>query len=340
MEAVENNRIDFIDLTKGLCIILIVMGHIGGIFNLLDTHYMVISFRLPLYFFISGVFFKSYSGFGEFLVRKINKILIPFVFFYLIAFCLMFGASKLIPGIFHLPVKFSELLLVFRGHELIRFNPPIWFLIALFNCNILFYVVHYLRNRHLALFFVFTFLFGAIGFYLGVQQMQLPLYWDVAMTAFPFYVGGFWIRRYNFFLMPHHRFDKMIPIYIIIAIMVMYFTAIPSGMRCNQYGGSIFRFYIAAFAGIFGIMLICKKFKHIPVISYIGRYSIITLSVHAPILHFAFPLFNHFIRQPYLVDICIFLFVQAICVMLTPVLLKVIPQFVANKNLFKIPINR
>lgn len=194
----KNKRIDFVDLTKGVCIILVVMAHIGGAFEKLDYHSMIASFRMPLYFFISGIFFKSYEGLFGFFIRKINKLIIPFLFFYLSAFFLKYIVWKIAPGVFQLPVSWTELLVVFHDHALIKFNPPIWFLLALFNCNILFYLVHSLRNRRLGLMFALTLLIGTTGFYMGKHQIELPLYMDVAMSALPFYVAGFWIRRYNF----------------------------------------------------------------------------------------------------------------------------------------------
>ena len=85
MEGNQSRRIDFVDLTKGVCIILVVMAHVGGAFEQLDTNSMLSCFRMPLYFFISGVFFKSYEGLLGFILRKINKLIIPFLFFYLSA---------------------------------------------------------------------------------------------------------------------------------------------------------------------------------------------------------------------------------------------------------------
>lgn len=198
----QHRRIDFVDLTKGVCIILVVMAHIGGAFDQLDKHSMLSCFRMPLYFFISGIFFKPYEGLYGFIIRKTNKLIIPFIFFYVSAFLLKYIVWKIAPGTFHLPVSWRELLFVFHGHDLIKFNPPIWFLLALFNCNILFYLIHYLRDKHLSLMFAATLLIGCTGFFLGKFHIELPLYIDVAMTALPFYVAGFWVRRYNFFLFP------------------------------------------------------------------------------------------------------------------------------------------
>ena len=73
----QHQRIDFVDLTKGVCIILVVMAHIGGAFDQLDKHSMLSCFRMPLYFFISGIFFKPYEGLYGFIIRKINKLIIP-----------------------------------------------------------------------------------------------------------------------------------------------------------------------------------------------------------------------------------------------------------------------
>ena len=316
MEGNQSRRIDFVDLTKGVCIILVVIAHVGGAFEQLDTNSMLSCFRMPLYFFISGVFFKSYEGLFGFILRKINKLIIPFLFFYLSAFLMKYIVWKIAPGVFQLPVSWNELLVVFHGHDLIKFNPPIWFLLALFNCNILFYLIHFLREKHLPIMFAVTLLIGCTGFYLGKLQIELPLY--------------------NFFLYPSHRFDKLIPVFILLALVVMYFTATTLGMRTNNYAGNIFQVYIAAFAGIFMIMLLCKKVKEIKVISYLGRYSIITLSIHGPILHFLGPLVSRYIHNSWAQASVLLLITLSICILLTPVFLKVIPQMVAQKDLLKV----
>ena len=99
----QHRRIDFVDLTKGVCIILVVMAHIGGAFDQLDKHSMLSCFRMPLYFFISGIFFKPYEGLYGFIIRKTNKLIIPFIFFYVSAFLLKYIVWKIAPETFHLP---------------------------------------------------------------------------------------------------------------------------------------------------------------------------------------------------------------------------------------------
>ena len=59
-------RIEFIDLAKGICIILVVMGHCG-VSHDIPGYEMV---RMPLYFILSGLSFKDYGGFETCLLRK------------------------------------------------------------------------------------------------------------------------------------------------------------------------------------------------------------------------------------------------------------------------------
>lgn len=332
----KGQRIEFIDLVKGICIILVVMAHVGGPFERMDNHNMIASFRMPLYFFISGIFFKSYEGFFGFFIRKINKLVIPFIVFYIGAFLVKYLSWKLLPGFFQLPVEWTDLLVIFHKHELIDFNPPIWFLIALFNCNILFYIVHYLRNKNLKLMFLAGLAIGVLGFTFGKLRIELPLYMDVAMTALPFYLGGFWIRRYNFFLAPH-RFDKLIPVFILAALAVLYFFATRPGMRTNYYEGNILQFYVAGFAGIFMIMLVGKQFKKAPVISYLGRYSVITLCVHAFILNVCYKILPKFISNEWIMSFALLFIVLGLSLALTPFFVKIMPQLVAQKDLIPTP---
>ena len=72
-------RIAYIDFMKGLCILLIVMGHVEGFSYdsiMPGLNYALKSFRIPMYFFLSGLFFKTYGEFSEFLRKKVNNLYI------------------------------------------------------------------------------------------------------------------------------------------------------------------------------------------------------------------------------------------------------------------------
>lgn len=144
---VKKDRIEWIDTAKGICIIFVILYHIcrayGGDYVGSDV---IQAFRMPLYFILSGLFFKTYEGFGGFMKRKCNKLQIPYIFFYLtltvIAPYLIYRISgfQLIgyanaPGLKSVVTIFSEY---------IGANQPIWFLVCLFEVNLLFYLIQVL----------------------------------------------------------------------------------------------------------------------------------------------------------------------------------------------------
>lgn len=80
---------------KGICITLVVATHCG----VCIPHYLPLGFeinmaliniRMPLYFSLSGFFFKEYMSFSDFVVRKVNKLIVPYVFFAIFPYALLF----------------------------------------------------------------------------------------------------------------------------------------------------------------------------------------------------------------------------------------------------------
>lgn len=68
----------YLDLAKGVCILLVVLFH----FNDFRPIFLLLTqLRMPLYFFLSGVFFRTYNDSSTFLKKKINNLIIPLIFF-------------------------------------------------------------------------------------------------------------------------------------------------------------------------------------------------------------------------------------------------------------------
>lgn len=126
----SQKRIEFIDLAKGICIILVVLGHCGIPINIPGLEIV----RMPLYFILSGLFFKDYGGGLNFLIKKTNKILVPFIFFYCAGCLAYYGIKLLAPEL--LVTDANGILDIFNNRQF--FNGPIWFLLCLFWCNIIF----------------------------------------------------------------------------------------------------------------------------------------------------------------------------------------------------------
>lgn len=132
-------RIEFIDLAKGICIILVVLLHIVPSANIPELRFI----RIPLYFILSGLFFKDYGSFRNFLKKKVNNILIPFLFFYVVSYLIYYIIRLFVPNLYI--ANASGILDVFTQRNL--FNGPLWFLLCLFWTNAYFCIISLIFNK-------------------------------------------------------------------------------------------------------------------------------------------------------------------------------------------------
>lgn len=80
-------RIQYIDIAKGILIILVVIGHVIN-FNTLPTRLLkvwIYSFHIPAFFIISGILINKSNlvntSFDVFLKKKILRLIAPYIFF-------------------------------------------------------------------------------------------------------------------------------------------------------------------------------------------------------------------------------------------------------------------
>ena len=80
---------------------------------------------------------------------------------------------------------------------------------------------------------------------------------------------------------------------------------------------------------VIGTLLLCKKIGRLPVVSYIGRYSIIPLGIHWVLIHYI----NKIMPSLPYSTLVIFVLTVTISICLIPVFIKYFPYFTAQKDL-------
>lgn len=334
----SGQRIEYIDLAKGFCIIFVVMNHVSDYYNLdFWINDFITAFRMPLYYFLSGVFFKTYGGFSNFLKKKTNKLLIPFLFFYIVTSLPLkwlsvrqengsIGFFDLLTGVYY--ENFS--------------NSAIWFLLSLFFVNLLFYLifsVSTLTKKHSTLVIVLlSMIVGFIGLLLGYLKINLPLYIDTSLTALPFFMAGFVVKKYTNLLGPN-SLDKYTFLVILLCFAIVgVFSDGKVIFIKNVYSTqSYFTLYPLGFLGTIGILYCAKYLNHIPVISYLGRYSIMVLVTHLlffprlkPIVSMVFG--GKMVEMQFVVT---FLLTLLLCFALIPLMKRFLPHVTAQKDVLK-----
>lgn len=333
---IEKKRLDYIDLAKAICIILVIFAHVCHEFK---CHMAFESglrmFRIPLYFCLSGMFFKEYKGIFDFIRRKTNKLLIPFAFFLLIT-------SFIIPTLlidycnYDWYVKGWRLLWSWLWEREHLYNGSLWFLLCLFESNIIFYCIYLLAKRSAhktTLLICYSGILGIGGFALRHFEISIPMYFDTMMTAMPFFCFGYILFRHSNVLKEGYFLDKwLIPISILF-LSVPFFWNGSSKWWDNDVNPRYA--YISGISGTLGVLAITKKIQRIPIVSYIGRYSIVSLCLNSFVIHVIGPVIDR-IPIPIAIKIAILFFLTvSICLCAIPLFKRYMPWVIAQKDIWK-----
>ncbi len=319
-------RIEFVDLAKGVCILLVVFVHSR---ILVDPVPALEALRMPLYFILSGLFFKDYGSLYNFIEKKVNKILIPFLFFYFFSLAILFlldgkwGIYEIVRPIFDPNIH----------------NGPLWFLSCLFIVNVMYCTIS-ISVKGMIIKTLIVLICGVVGYILSVNDIYLPMYVNVAFTALPFFYIGFILRKLP--ILYRNKFDRYNLFFSIVLILPIVVYCIYNGTTphvdffANKYYGNPFVIYVVSISLVVGLLLLCKAIKWIPIVAYFGRYSIIVLG-----FHYLFLLYGNipvYVLTGHVMDSMeVFLFTLLLCWVSIPLCIKIVPGFTAQKDIFKWP---
>ena len=328
----EKRRIEYIDLSKGLCISLVLLFHINCFGTTLEAAAQ--HFRMPLYYFLSGIFFKEYEGILSFSIKKINKLIIPYLFFFFIAYFTGILCYYLVfyeKGIIEEPFRWNMIFDIFTKlsqGENIGYNSPTWFLISLFEVNILFYLLRInIRKDKILLLISFIIGINAIIFDLN----RLPYFFDRSLINLPFFAVGYYCRK---LILGSTKICKYwLLLFSVVCFVILYcFSILPKDIRYSFY-----LYYFLGLLGIAAMLSISRFLTRLPLISYIGRYSLIVLGFHTFLvgpMRYIYSSTSEFIQY-------ILSFVSIIILMrfiIIPISIRLFPYFTAQKDLISYPL--
>lgn len=331
----SGKRIGWIDLAKGICIVLVVFNHVSVALKVdYPLAEQVNSFRMPLYFVLSGLFFKQYEGFVGFLKRKTNKLLIPFVFFLL--------ATSVIP--YWLLHHENSLKGFFNEMNGPMYNFAIWFLLCLFEINILFYFIQWLAGRlaprhQVVTVIAVSLLLGCCGLILGLNRVWVPLYLATMLTALPFFAFGWWLRRHSEFLSSPVNLKRDLLVAVAGLLIIGLFPA-PVIYSFNVVPGhNVAMVYVCGILGTMMVLILSKMIGHLPLVSFWGRYSIMILCTHQFIVvSMAWLALKFAPSLPAPVQIItVFLATLFVCHWMIHFMKRFMPHVTAQKDVIRVP---
>ncbi len=257
----NNTRIEWIDTSKGLGMILVIAGHTIA----LKYSSVLYSFHMPLFFFLSGLVYNSlkYSSFKNLLKSKAAQILKPWLACYLISL----AVSITIP-VWRNSLSWKQMLIeLYTTNSNNINNSSIWYLVCLFVTFILLFLVHWLfrsiskRKTAIVLMVVGVLLLWIKEFLLIVSPFlhlidnRLPLKLDSAMIAVIFMYIGFRYKDNILSLVSKTSVWKLIVAFVV--FVVGFIINRWSNINSLELGNIRMLYYPIAFLGIYCILSLC-----------------------------------------------------------------------------------
>lgn len=263
------NRIEFVDLAKGVCILLVVMNHIG-VPECIPGLYAA---KVPIFFVLSGLFFLNQVNRGGYFVNMSKSIIFPFLIYYFVSYILFYLMNWIKPDLLGENHGFS-IIDIFRQRNL--FNGPLWFLLSLAEVELLFLALWKLiKNEKWRCCIILS--IAILGFALSEFKIFVALWLDTTMVASLFFYMGIIISRTAFLT------DKPKPFFLIVSgffsYMIFLLFPVRIQMSTNQYS-NVYLTVISGMAIVGFILFVCKLIKKLPLINWIGTNSLIILCTH------------------------------------------------------------
>ena len=270
-------RIGYLDMAKGLAIILVIIGHSS--FVPLRAKILLYVFHIPLFFFLSGFTLNvtKYKTFKEYFLSKVKSLVVPFfclnIFVFLFQLFVMYPEQVFSFNLIHFT---KQLLLSDRLHVYFQ----LWFLNVMFLAHVVSYFI--LRRK----WSIGQWILIAISLLFLVVLGQKVYFWnfyviwniDLVPVAVIFTLLGVGVRKY----LP--QLEKLFTIYYLPVALLL--TIFVGRLNYNWSGkqivdlyyqqiGNHLLFYIAAISGIWSTLIFFKS---------IGQRTLIYYGVHAPIV--------------------------------------------------------
>lgn len=279
-------RKSWIDICRGVGILLVLYGHVLGSDQ---SRYLIYSFHMPLFFFLSGLVFntRDAESYKIFLKKNLKQIILPYYTFAGITLILWLifikpAASNHIP---------QELWGIVYGNGIfpsLEFNSPLWFLPCLFVTKFFYMLIHKYSKSVKVKYISLVFL-GTVGYILSAffPLIKLPFSIEVAFTAVVFF--GFGHLMVQLTLLKNKIKENTWLTAILMSITTFFFawihfrmSGLQIDMRINQLN-NILLFYSAAFSGIFAVISISYIVKKNRFIEYIGKNTLLLFIWHYPL---------------------------------------------------------
>lgn len=272
-KQIEKQRCAEFDILKGLGILLVMLGHtpIDGMSKVL-----IYSFHLPLFFMVSGFFYKKQS-IRTYAQKLFKRLILPWAFFALLLTLLSVFMGMLTNGISIASVWRVLSSINPVNENCFQLYRTIWFLVCLFaSLNIYNILNRFVNNTWLLGCFALS--FHVIGYLLRIMNYNIPFFVDTSLSILIFIFIGDITHRYSI----HLKLQKL-GLYTLVP-MFMAVIAVVIFKPHTGYRENFFPWYsvLLSMAIVGGLYVLCQKIskRNSIVLMWCGVESLAILGFH------------------------------------------------------------
>ena len=293
----SKSRIEWVDTAKAIGMFLVFYGHfVKNLYSETNDiaflqHKYIYAFHMPLFFFISGFYFKPVTSFSLKFKQLFLRRLLPVFAFALLSLPLWLIYNFISYDSLKLGTIVKQILSYGRGNP--QLNIITWFLVCLFVAEVIIAAITTIFKKPFALFIIgLVFLVSGVIISNRIEQFSALTGVDknvwfihTAIIAIGFYLLGYVIYPYINKLVNTAKW-AFIPL-VFVGFVGLFFTyninSPFEGFNVNmiyaQYG-SLFWFLISSFLGILGIISLSIILKSNKVFDFIGKNTLILIGLN------------------------------------------------------------
>lgn len=264
----EKNRFDFVDISRGMAMFVVISWHIIGVHSVWTD-----GWTMPLFFVIMGLFYRQTATFREIWVKKVNTILVPHIICSIPAFIISLVNTGL--------AATAQKLLNPYG----CINPVSWFLLSMFFCYSIYWMINRIAHGNVKMRIAMVIIVSLFGFYSSEyihileHRLVFPFFISTSLTSVGFVEIGRIVS--NPILRGGVKLSGTILITALFILVSKYLKPAPSDMVWNNYNVCWINLIINSLIGCLLVIQVCKLLQtFLNPVKHIGRLSLLMLTLH------------------------------------------------------------
>lgn len=313
-------RLSWLDVLKGIGIILVVIGHVYSNRTVFNWLY---SFHMPLFFLAAGWVYKEKSVLTD-IKRRIQTIVVPYFSFGLLVLLYWQVIERRFRDS---DMSFMDSLLgLFSGcYDNLDFNVHLWFLPCFFVTVVLFNILVNLGGRKFA--YIAVALMSLV--YVVLPMPELPWGFNRVFKYIGFYTVGFFGAGRETKIVDRNVGTGMIAVILLALNFFLSLHNLTTGIM----------WFVTAMIGVSSIILISQLINENRILQYFGRISLIVLCIHGPVYRIVVKIVSiplHMgtdaVRENILLAMIVVAVTMLICSMAYEVVVRIAPWMVGKKR--------